>query len=456
MSFGLGEAVRLTHRGRLFLAVALTIGAAGILYPEARLSSLLLSSSLGLVAYALLAAYVVSTKASAAAGLRVEREIPGVLVEDEPFETVLRIRNDSLVVLDAAVVEDTPPPLFKAREKPLAVTTVPARGSVEIRYTVTPVIGRHSWGPVRVRVSDPLGLFEAVVPAGYSTEAYVQPRVPPIPRKRVLATTMYQPGGAPATRRRGAGVEFLELREYQPGDDIRLLEWKAYARTGRLAVKVFEEEGLVRLLLALDASPTMFRGKPGHTSFEEGARLLAGLAAYLGIRGDAVRTVLIPPRGRRLYYTAWARGRRVLTYARRLVAERVLWPGSYYPRQLGESLDTYFELIKLAPRGQAVILLITDLGLSTEVANAFAEKVARFSKYWGASVLVAIPRPLLSRDPWWDAEALEILRAERRVAEALSSRNIPVLHGSAEEVLRVVASMSEYVRLTGVWRPVRR
>ena len=48
--------------------------------------------------------------------------------------------------------------------------------------------------------------------------------------------------GAYRSRFRGRGVDFVESRNYQPGDDIRNMDWRVTARTGRAHTKVFQEE----------------------------------------------------------------------------------------------------------------------------------------------------------------------------------------------------------------------
>ena len=449
--FGIGGSVTITHRGRLLLALALTLGAAGIIQPDTRLASALLSTSLALLAYMLVAAYLVSAKSSVIAGLRVERFVPEPLTESR--ETVIRLRviNDSFMALDNAVIADEPPILFLAEKPPRTTTLIPAKGSVEVTYVVKPVIGRHEWGAVRIESLDPLGLLKTAQRIGPATIVSVQPSLPPLPRRRVAATLVYQPGGVAGTRRRGVGVEFLELREYQPGDDMRLIEWKAYARTRRLAVKVFEQEGIVRLILVLDESPTMFRGPLGATPLEQGARIVAGLAAYSSTRGDVIRAAIIPATGRRIHYTGWLRGRRVLIHVNRLVAERTTWPSTTYPRAPSEALGLYRGLLRLALRGQSVIILVTDVGLSGEMAKRFSEEFYKAARYYGTPVLVVVPRPRHVKSPYEGLEVLDIIRRQALVVETLRSKGVPVLYSSPGAVLRELVRLVEYARLVGTW-----
>ncbi len=75
---------------------------------------------------------------------------------------------------------------------------------------------------------------------------------------------------------RGFSVEFSEHREYVPGDELRHLDWRAYARTDRHYIKLYEQETNLRATIVLDTSASMkFAGKMDY------ARHLAACLAYL-------------------------------------------------------------------------------------------------------------------------------------------------------------------------------
>ena len=87
--------------------------------------------------------------------------------------------------------------------------------------------------------------------------------------------------------RKGASSEFAEHRAYQPGDDLRKLDWKLVARRQRLFVREFVDETNLRATIALDCSGSMsYRGEQavgGLDKFDY-ARHLAGCLAYLLVR----------------------------------------------------------------------------------------------------------------------------------------------------------------------------
>jgi uncharacterized protein (DUF58 family) len=88
----------------------------------------------------------------------------------------------------------------------------------------------------------------------------------------------------------GVSVEFADYREYSPGDDLRRLDWRAYARTNRHFIKQYEEESNLRATVFLDASASMkYGGKSSAmTKFDYAATLAASLAALCVSQRDAV------------------------------------------------------------------------------------------------------------------------------------------------------------------------
>ncbi len=110
----------------------------------------------------------------------------------------------------------------------------------------------------------------------------------------------------------GASVEFAEHKEYSPGDELRHVDWKAYAKLDRIYVKQFEQESQLTVYLVLDASASMAFTGGGPMSKLEYAGLSLAALAYLVIQqqdkvglvacgdreGKARRPVLVPPRAR--------------------------------------------------------------------------------------------------------------------------------------------------------------
>src|SRR6476620_5680402 len=86
--------------------------------------------------------------------------------------------------------------------------------------------------------------------------------------------------GSRLGRRAGSSIDFQDYREYQPGDDIRFIDWGIYARTDRLNIKLFREEVTPHLDLILDGSRSMnLEGSVKAAAAAKLAALLATAAA---------------------------------------------------------------------------------------------------------------------------------------------------------------------------------
>jgi uncharacterized protein (DUF58 family) len=97
--------------------------------------------------------------------------------------------------------------------------------------------------------------------------------------------------GQHRSHRRGSSIEFREYRQYTPGDDPALVDWRAFARSDRHYVRTYEQETNFDCHLILDASASMGFGAPA--SKLEFASFFAAALAYLVIRqGDRVSLTL--------------------------------------------------------------------------------------------------------------------------------------------------------------------
>ena len=88
----------------------------------------------------------------------------------------------------------------------------------------------------------------------------------------------------------GSSIDFAEHRPYQAGDELRAIDWRAFARTDRLLIKRHHDDRQLPLALIIDTSASMAYGKP---SKEEHARLTAAAMGLLALdQGDSVRVII--------------------------------------------------------------------------------------------------------------------------------------------------------------------
>ena len=110
--------------------------------------------------------------------------------------------------------------------------------------------------------------------------------------------------GTHLTDRPGFSQEFAEYRDYVPGDDLRFVDWNAYARTDRPFLKLFEGETNTRMLVLVDTSASMGVGDAQPTKLRYAAWLAASLVHLAGRQHDAAGLMtfadsvgtLVPPR----------------------------------------------------------------------------------------------------------------------------------------------------------------
>jgi uncharacterized protein (DUF58 family) len=108
----------------------------------------------------------------------------------------------------------------------------------------------------------------------------------------------------------GFSVEYSDHRDYQPGDELKFLDWKVYGRSDKLYIKRFEQDTNVSIYIILDSSKSMaFAGEGSVSKLDYGSFLAAGLTYLLLGQGDSVGLICfgekmlthIPPRSRRTH-----------------------------------------------------------------------------------------------------------------------------------------------------------
>lgn len=107
--------------------------------------------------------------------------------------------------------------------------------------------------------------------------------------------------GQHRSRSRGAGLEFAQYRPYEPGDELRQVDWKLYARSDRFFVREAERDSPLTAWVVLDASASMGQAEPGSGSRLDAARTLAACVFELALRqGDRFGLAVIGGKGLQL------------------------------------------------------------------------------------------------------------------------------------------------------------
>ncbi|MBA3469326.1 MAG: DUF58 domain-containing protein [Herpetosiphonaceae bacterium] len=156
---------------------------------------------------------------------------------------------------------------------------------------------------------------------------------------------------------KGRGIEFDEIREYEPGDDVRAIDWNVTARTGKAFIKRFVEEREMTVMILVDISGSSDFGTQVKLKRELEAELCATLALSAGRNNDRVGLVLftdevetfLPPRKGRNH---------VMQMIRTLLTVE--------PRHRGTNLTKVLEYVNNIVEGRALVFIVSDFRASDD------------------------------------------------------------------------------------------
>ncbi|MEP4076720.1 DUF58 domain-containing protein [Haloferula sp.] len=229
------------------------------------------------------------------ARLQVDRDLPRHATAGEPVKLRYRIKNQSRLSLHHAWLSENAPdprpkkPTFLVAREPgeetrnafdrlfsyycwtwlqdrrLAFDPGDASKPLELKPGATHTFfaeitprrrGLVRLDDLRLLLPDPFGLYQrcAKVRTSAATLA-VLPKRHRLPIFELPGSARFQPGGDAAARTTGPSGDFVGLREYRPGDPLRLIHWKSWARTGQPIVKELEDTFFPRHGLLLDTFP---------------------------------------------------------------------------------------------------------------------------------------------------------------------------------------------------------
>jgi uncharacterized protein (DUF58 family) len=228
-----------------------------------------------------------------------------------------------------------------------------------------------------------------------------------LPMRQAAASAL---AGAYRSRFRGRGVDFLESRNYQPGDDIRNMDWRVTARTGRPHTKVFQEERERPVLVVLDAGPSLYFGTRKCLKSVAAGQFAAAVAWSAVRRGDRIGGFLFAPgRHRELRPAGGRRG------AMRMIQGLVDWlePGRVetVPAQ---PLSAALERVRHAVRPGSLVIVVSDFFTLDEDANRHLSRLRQHNDVIGCQVVDAAEYQLpAGRYPITDGEQAAILDTGR-------------------------------------------
>ena len=258
-------------------------------------------------------------------------------------------------------------------------------------YTVHPYQrGEYEWQGLQVRQ---LGAWGLAWQQWRVDAAQTVPVYPDLIGLKALSIklTLQSSGAMRQARKRGIGTEFSELREYNPGDDPRSIDWKATARRNRPLIRVLEPEQEQTIIILLDRGRLMTANIQGFKRFDFGLNATLSLALTAIQRGDRVGVGVFDR-----YLTTWIPPQQGQNHFARIL-DRVsrIQPELLEPDYLG-AVTT---ILKQQSR-RALVVIITDIIddiASAELLTALGRLTPRY-----------LPFCVTLRDPQVDVRAHEL------------------------------------------------
>ena len=312
------------------------------------------------------------------------------------------------------------------------------------------VRGVHRFGHVRARLSSPWRLWWRQERLGGAQEVEIEPPLTGLSRTLQLAESeRWRDPGVRKLRRRGGQSEFESLREHVHGDDLRLVDWKAFAKRGRPIVRQFQEERGQELILVFDAGRRMAATSSGGeqlgwTKLDHALDAGLQIAAVALRQGDRVGALAFDSRVR-----AWIPPMRSAAQQERL--RDALF--DLAPSDEESDLERALRELGLRHRRRAYVIILSDVAdpLSVERQQRALAAASRRHKV----LFAALDDPSLREAADGRIEADALLRA---AAVGLMEERATSLRALASPGVRVLDALPAEAAapLLSAWLSMRR
>ena len=178
----------------------------------------------------------------------------------------------------------------KAQITEQSLPLLPPSMQKEIKAEIIPQQrGYLNFNRLIISSPDPFGLFKAFVHIYLEQTVLVLPRRYHLPPLSLPGTRIYQSGGVALASLVGDSEEFISLRDYRPGDPLRKIDWKSWAKTGKPIVREYQDEFFVRHALVLDT----FIKEDHDEIFEEAVSIAASFVSSMETRESLVDLMFV-------------------------------------------------------------------------------------------------------------------------------------------------------------------
>ncbi len=204
-------------------------------------------------------------------GLSVRRRLDAdTLVEFKNTKVLIDFFNASPYDITNVVIEDHFGPSLRKDIVLSPSEMINANSMRTLSYTrlCDGGMGRHTVGPLTVKVMDPLGIFEFRVYEATTEDVHVRPRISPLPELPVRGSADSNRYGNYETAARGLSVNFTGVRPYAFGDSLRHIAWKISTKGRGLFVKEFEKCVNADIAVFLNLERRVLTGHKSNSTWE--------------------------------------------------------------------------------------------------------------------------------------------------------------------------------------------
>jgi uncharacterized protein (DUF58 family) len=348
------------------------------------------------------------------------------------------------------LVREVLPDLLGGSLPPRLLSLEPGRGVTEL-LDVTPARrGRAAVPPLWVRVLGPLGLVwrQGTVARPWTVTVY--PNLAGASLRALPAqSSRRREAGLRSIRRPGEGRMFAGLREWVPGDDTRIIDWKATARRGKPIARQYEDERRQQVLIAIDAGRLLTAESGGVARLEHVVDAALHLAHTVVEHDDNVGIMIFADEVQR--YVAPARGRRAL----RAVLDAL---ASAEGRLVESDYPLAFRFLAQRNRKRALTVLFTDVVDRTASDALVAQSATLRPRHLPLAVTLrdAALDALAARPVGTDADAFrraaaeELLLAREEALAEMRRRGVLVLDVPAAGAAKAVVAQYEVLKRRGM------
>jgi len=274
-----------TRKGWFYLAVAIVSGLLGL---ATRSVFLLALCAFLLTALAVLVFFTRLHKVVSARLISSEK-----IFEDGEVEVKLNIVNKGRRTGFLEIRDKLPRQLEITKGTNYLIVDLKPDEALSMAYTIrAPIRGIFEVGPVTMRAQDPFTVFYKELKLDVIDDLTVFPLVFDIKDIPIRSRAPKLYPGASKVKQPGPGSEFFLIRDYSPGDPFKSINWKAYAKTGKLLVNEKEREAVSDIMIIIDARDISGVGTDGKNALLYSTRAAATLANFFLKRRDSVGLVI--------------------------------------------------------------------------------------------------------------------------------------------------------------------